>query len=83
LLENGRARRVATDRPALAPYTGAVDGPAVVEVINAEWAQDGVPGRASIGEKFAQFGQVSPMFDARRSGAYTPILRGDSCTVCG
>jgi len=50
----------------LRPYRGEEDVPAVVEIMNAEWAHDGVAVRASIGEKVAQYGPVSPMFDARR-----------------
>ena len=50
----------------LRSYGGEADIPALVEVINGEWAHDAVPGRMTIGEKIAQFKESSPMFDPRR-----------------
>jgi mycothiol synthase len=48
------------------PYAGEADIPAIVRIINDEWAHDGVPSRVTEGEKQAEFGHASEMFDARR-----------------
>jgi hypothetical protein len=50
----------------LRPYAAEADVPAIVGVINGEWAHDGVQGRATVGEKVAQFSVASAMFDAHR-----------------
>ena len=60
-------RRAAT--PAgllLRPYAGESDVPAIVRVVNAEWAHDGVPARYTVEEKLNDHSHPSAAFDASR-----------------
>ncbi|HEY7599023.1 MAG TPA: GNAT family N-acetyltransferase, partial [Candidatus Limnocylindrales bacterium] len=50
----------------LRPYAGESDIAAIVAIMNAEWAHDGVPERVTEGEKRAEYGHASAMFDAAR-----------------
>jgi mycothiol synthase len=58
-------------RPALSglslrPYAGAADIPAIVAVINGEWAHDGLPERVTVGQKQAEYAHASEQFDPAR-----------------
>jgi mycothiol synthase len=50
----------------LRPYAGAGDIPAVVAIINAEWAHDGLPERVTVGQKQAEYAHASEQFDPAR-----------------
>lgn len=50
----------------LRPYAGEADVPAIVDIINAENAADGIPERRSIGETAADYRYPSDSRDARR-----------------
>lgn len=48
------------------PYAGEGDVPTIVELMNAEWAADNVPGRVSLADKQVEYRHSSEMFDQRR-----------------
>jgi hypothetical protein len=50
----------------LRPYADESDVAAIVELMNAEWAADNVPWRASLADKQAEYRHPSEMFDPRR-----------------
>lgn len=50
----------------LRPYGGPADIPAIVSIINAELAHDGLPERVTVGQKQAEYGTASEQFDPAR-----------------
>jgi hypothetical protein len=56
----------ALDGLVLRPYAGEQDIPETVRVDNAEYAADGIPERASVGDRLASYRHPSDQFDPRR-----------------
>ncbi len=50
----------------LRPYQGEADAEVMTEIMNSEWAADGVPSRESLGDVAAWLRNPSDMFDAKR-----------------
>jgi len=52
--------------PVLRPYRSSDDAPAITEVMNAEWAHDGVAARVTVEQKLAEYAHISEGFDPQR-----------------
>ena len=57
----------------LRPYGGEADAPLMTDIMNREWAADGVPSRESVGDVAAWLRNASDQFDAKRDVALVEV----------
>src|SRR5687768_12289182 len=57
----------------LRPYQGDADAEVMTDIMNREWAADGVPSRESVGDVKAWLRNASEMFDAQRDVAMAEL----------
>jgi mycothiol synthase len=57
----------------LRPYQGDADAEVMTDIMNNEWAADGVPSRESVGDVKAWLRNASEMFDAKRDVAMAEL----------